>query len=82
MPKVKNVSAVMVYTISIPVSIEGEYDSIDEAMRALEAESDYELRSPVSFTPDDAECYNLKYDEIEESEESEESEEEPEQENE
>jgi hypothetical protein len=71
MPKVKNVSAVMVYTISIPVSIEGEYDSIDEAIQELEEQADYELRSPVSFTPDDTECYNLKYDEIEEESEEE-----------
>jgi len=69
MPKVKNVSAVFVYTISIPVSIEGEYDSIDEAIQELEEQADYELRSPIAFTPDDTECYNLKYDEIEEESE-------------
>ena len=74
MPKVKNVSAVFVYTVSIPVSIEGEYDSIDEAMRELESEAEYEWRTPIAFTPDDTECCNLKYDEIEESEEESEQE--------
>ena len=69
MPKVKNVSAVFVYTVSIPVSIEGEYDSIDEAMRELEDAVKLEWRTPIAFTPDDTECCNLKYDEIEESEE-------------
>ena len=69
MPKVKNVSAVFVYTVSIPVSIEGEYDSIDEAMRELESEAEYEWRSPIALTPDETSYCSLEYDEIEESEE-------------
>ena len=69
MSKVKNVSAVFVYTVSIPVSIEGEYDSIDEAMQELEDAAELEWRTPIALTPDDTECCNLKYDEIEESEE-------------
>lgn len=72
MPKVKNVSAVFVYTISIPVSIDGEYDSIDEAMRELEEAAELEWRTPIALTPDDTECCSLRYDEIEEESEEQE----------
>ena len=70
MPKFKNISATVVYTVEYHVDLEGEYDCLDEAEAEIVRLADHYLHHAIAPDPTHEEVCHLTYDE-EESEEEE-----------
>ena len=67
----KNISAQVVFTVIVPVELDEQYESLDEAMDEILEEAAHEMRSPIALTADETQLTNLCYDEFDEESEEE-----------
>ena len=73
MKKYTNVSGEVIYTITISVDVDGEFESLDEVENAILEQADYEWHRPYALTPDEVRVISQNHTEEEVEEESEET---------